>query len=439
MVTDMYSKYLSFLRKPIFTWIDVASGRERGPCPWKAITVNPDAFIDQSVYMPTMVKMDSVGIQGLVPVQLQDPSKMQQDGIRRILHHWTERQNQGLVPFAFSNVLRTGDMVPALPLDVPPQALLPLSGQKPAENVNDTITEGHTDTSQPFCSETPNRPSPTPIVISHGYPSPAPTTPPGDASPPPPPGFVTPVTRSPSPMLNASGLEDLVQAPNDIAPSAPKMFLGPVNADPLNTSVIDPCIPQLTEAQLLVTGPLAFTTNSLAGARIGIHSESPLQIMHTEVPLSDSNNPLNDPNLFRHFAEYMRLHGSTRPPNPPVVEVVTPSPGPIKRKRGRPRKSLVTSEGNGNTSPPKKRHRQQTNLAPSSSSSEIVAMSAPNGPPLTTRPTPRPVAKKSTNKIDLANVAPYDGLITRRMAAERHEDVVGDPGLRKGKGKEKGN
>lgn len=423
MITDMYSKCSSHFLRPTLISLDLASGRETGPCPWKAITADLDAFIDQDVFMPKVPKLDSGGIQVFMPVRLQEPSKMQQDTIRRILHHWKERQNHGLVPFAFSHVLRAAVMVQALPLNVATRTLLALSPNPIAEDdPEDARAEEHSDTPQPLGSETAHIPLTSPTV-SHAYPSPAPTVLADKECSSASPTASTPVPRSPSPPTHAPDAQENIVTP-------PTTDVVSVPAELQDTSVIDPRIPELTEAQLLVTGRQAFTTNELSGARITTSPEISLST-EMESQVGGLMNPINDPTILKHFAEYMRLHGSNQHLSTPIGELATPEPSPIKRKRGRPRKSLVVSEVNGISSPPKKRPRKSIASAPSQSP---AATSAPS---ISARPTPRPVGKTSNTKRDLANLAPYDGLITRRMAAGRDVEVVGDAGPGKGKGKGK--
>lgn len=412
MVTDMST----FLYWHPLSSSDLAYERDRGTCPWKAMTSNPSAFFEQTVFMPSIQVSDTAESQVLVSVQLEEPSKMQQDTIRRILKHWKQRQNQGLVPFAFSHVLRAGVMVQALPLNVPARALLPLSTTQILDH--DTIDEELDlpfNTAHDVSTESVLRSAAsTAPPVSHHYPSPAPTTPADHDSPSPPPRSVTPETQPPLP---GTPLEEAVPA------------LEPDIQTLLAESVIDPVIPELTKTQLLITGPEAFTTNTLAGARI---SQSPDTAVHigtgAELSPIENLNPPENPETLKLFAEFIKFQRSTKASNEVLL---TPEPTP-SRKRGRPRKSLVGTEGKGDVSPPKKRSRRPDASALSMPTSSNTVISAPNSVIALLRPKPCPSGKNSGKKIDFANVPPYDGLITRRMAAGRTEKVVAGQANSKG-------
>lgn len=358
--------------------------------------------------MPQIRTSDSAGVKIDQPVQLLEPSKMQQDGIRRILKHWKRRQNEGLVPFMFSHILRAGVMVPALPLDVPAQNLRPL-----------IIRDGEDDDMNNDESDLPSA-TPTDIAaestrppVSHHYPSPAPTSSSNNDRLPSPSQTELPRSRSPSP--DVSNTKTVGPPTSDVEAT--------VSPDDLDISCIDPMIPQLTRAQLLVTGPEAFTTNALSGARISPSAEALLTAVTGQVSLGQPGTGGVIQSALAPLAPVAETPVSSLPVNA-SIEIPTTTALPPTRKRGRPRKNLGGIEQAGNESPGKKRARKTDTSASTTVASSGGTSSAPNGVPHVARPTPRPIRKKPAEQIDLTNVQPYEGLITRRMASGKTKKLI---------------
>lgn len=346
---------------------------------------------------------------------------MQQDGIRRILTHWKKRQNEGLVPFMFSHILRAGEMIQAPPLDVPIQALQALSvhvGEREDIDTDelDVPLVMPSDVSSNITSHTavPDGPP-----VSRHYPSPAPTALSGNDCLSPPPQSVTPDTRSPSPDPGALNL---------VIPPTFEVQ-GPASAEYLEGSVIDPIIPQLTKAQLLVTGPAAFTTNSLSGARISPSSATGPGSITVQLSPGDAVSVSANRSATA-LAEVMTTHASAQTFDLPM-DFPTPVPVVPSKKRGRPRKSLVETAAVEGISPSKKRARITKSAATNAVASTSKANSMPNAAPVPARPTPRPIRKGIGKEIDMANVQPYEGLITRRMATGKTEKLVMEKGSHK--------
>lgn len=335
--------------------------------------------------MPFIQTNGAGGEQVMTAVQLQEPSKMQQDALRQVLKHWQERQDQGLVPFAFTKILRGGEMVSALPLNVPPEALLPLSlgntndhnGVQVPENLLDTtLSPGSLDPLfYPSPSQSSFSPSPPPssqnessVITPETIPTPEPTPTP-ELTPTPEPTPTSPASTSPIDRVSA--------------PAAPR----PVTVPSPNSEVIDPIFPKLTEAQLHITGPQAFTTNALLGARITTHDERVPTF--TLQPSSSGIATLNpDPNMSRLVEEYIKIHGipgapSNRhdPEDLPPVE---------KRKRGRPRKNLQVENSEDTQASPPNPTSPPNQASPPKKSQKIKPSAPKNNEIITPRPTPRP-------------------------------------------------
>lgn len=456
---------LTFRNKLIKT--DLGVGRDSGPCPWKAIALNPEAFIDHKTFMPFMSQKDEHGNTISVPVKLLEPSKMQRDGISRLLRHWKKRQNRGLVPFCFNHVILAKTMVEANSLDVPPEALLPLEDEITAtlgsssldtepsllhspgpilsgQNANMPVMNSSArlnlsapvDPSVPVCPSVPVSPSapsptsaPTNPSAPQGHSAPKPLSSPNQA-----------VTHTRSTTVVAASNESqgsLISKPTHISarppiPEYPSITLTPPvqpAVEVLDPNIFDPFFPQLTQKQVSGAASSVYTTNALAGVRVFTETPSETSVA-AYVPLP----PNNDSMLFNKFLDFMKAqaadpHTPTKVPTTLALHMnIPPTPetplGP--KKRGRPRKSVGTSGSSTMSSPPTKRAKGAEDSA--------IASTSAHKP----RPKPRPLTKKSGPTADLSDIEPYNGLITRNMAALQDNIDSAERHTRKANGKGKG-